>query len=326
MSWTPQRLLRLAARLSGQPEVDARVVEGVLGARRTGERFASSLNNDGSPLQICVSLRGDGQSVRLVGDPHADVRCARTRAIEAVRCAYQAARRWGAPSARPLLHATVSTVLPPAVRYHLLDHGATWLGARAAGGEGFAAYFTLGWAPEPRRPEIARSWLREVLVDATEAVGFVDAIQGATVFSAAAIEGHGAEDMRFKLYVYLRQPAVIYDLGVPLLERERFDDFLNVVMQKRSVGLDGLLLSCAFDRAGRPSAAKVDLCGHCLAHGRETWRQLVDTVSESQGIARFPWDVLADAPTIETGFVGWAVERDASPRMNLYFKEPQDDC
>src|SRR6516164_4124615 len=76
-------LARLAAELSGVSldEVERRV-ELLVAPLQSGDRpprFHSTLNNDGSPLQLCIGSSERKGTLRLIGDPGCFVDSARER-------------------------------------------------------------------------------------------------------------------------------------------------------------------------------------------------------------------------------------------------------
>src|SRR5690348_1095371 len=68
-------LVELGARLAGAPLREVNRLTATLLAAPRGAHFRSTLNNDGSPLQVSVSYptRGDRPAVRLIADPGAAV-------------------------------------------------------------------------------------------------------------------------------------------------------------------------------------------------------------------------------------------------------------
>src|SRR5688572_24470727 len=67
-----QKMLLRAAAFFGDCRVEnvEEIVREVLASK--GGRPRSYLNNDGSPLQVCVCMTGSHPQVRLIGDPGAD--------------------------------------------------------------------------------------------------------------------------------------------------------------------------------------------------------------------------------------------------------------
>jgi hypothetical protein len=320
--WTPEPLLQVAAAASRSAAIDPQKVELLLGTRHRARRFASSLNNDGSPLQVCISLRARGVRVRLVGDPHADEPCAHTRATHTVRHCHQLARDHGAPAARDIVRATLATILPEPARYHHLVDGSAWLALAAEDAPGFALYLTLGWEPRDARALRARRWLRAVLRQPAEALAIVAAIEDATTLTAAALEGHSPDDMRFKLYFYLRAPMAVYDLRLPFVTPDAFDDFLHLALRDRQVDVQGLLLSVSFDVSGAAAGAKIDLCGHCLNHPPEVWRAIIGDIANAHALSPMAPSTL-ERDAVSPAFIGLALEQSGDRRLNIYLKEPQ---
>jgi len=321
VSWRPDQLVALAARISGARELDPGEVELLLGPRWESQRHRSAINNDGSPMQVCISLRKGEAVVRLVGDPVAYETDPRTRATEAIRHGYRLARKAGDASGRTMFHATVSAILPEPMDRHRLHRGPLWLAVDAARGPGFAAYFTTSWEAEELRPQRVVRWLDGLLEHCSAATSIVASAATSGIIAAVGLEGHSSRDMRLKVYWYLREGVDPFSLGI--LPRSPFESVLETARQGRSLGSDGILVSCAFDASGEERGVKLDLCGHCLHQPRAKWRTLLDGLSQRFDLTQLPRTALEEAPSsVEPAFLS-LVQEEGRHRINLYLKEPQ---
>jgi hypothetical protein len=286
----------------------------------------STLNNDGAPLQVCLSIGAGGTSARLLADPAIEepdpcLRFARARAALA-RCVT------GAPFPLPSSASSVERVsgalasaLPQeAFQTGALSRGAMWVGV-GADRRGLAGYATARWGPAETRWPRALAWLEDMLGSGARA-RLAHASRVSEVVSVG-VEGSPDGRLRAKVYFRLTGKIVLSRLGLEPLAAPSFAAFLASVLADLPVKQTGLVLSVSFDlAAGTLYDAKVDVCGHCVARSGQDWSTRLQALSESLGVGpiRFA-SPLADG-RVELAFVGLGVTTSGRCRLNTYLKDP----
>ncbi len=281
---------------------------------------ASSLNNDGTPLEIAIALRRAGSSVRLLMDPaHEDAdpvrRCRRAlaaceRFLEPFADGVFVARFWRA----------LCDALPDrASLVRWLPTGAMWLAADLQR-RGLAAYVSARWAdPAERWPRVL-GWLEQL---SSPAAAALRAAADISDVASVGLEGAAAGDLRAKVYFRFRKPMPISALGLPALASPGVEHFLSRMIQRGRLHPRGLVLSVfgAFDPA-EPVRVKVDLCAHCLRREPAEWAALLEELASE---FRLPGPALSDtlrSGRAELAFVGFGLSGVGEPQLNSYLKAP----
>jgi hypothetical protein len=316
------RLVELGARVSGSRLEDVeRLSATLLGGSNVGH-WRSTLNNDGSPLQVGVSLprQGAHPAVRLIADPAAEPADGQRRWRRAA-LALEAVLASNAPNLKPLCDSVVSRLLPvePAVR-DSLPGGAIWLAADLSG-RGMALYATARWGEEAERWLRAHRWLTELLPDASVAHDTVARLARHAVLVSVGVEGVTAGDARAKLYWRLTGASALLDLGVPLLDSAVLFGFLSEAVGDRRISRTAIVGSIGFRVAsGRVSDAKLDVCGHCVPRSRPEWVRAIQRLIARHELAAPPVDVTALLGSVELAFIGFGLDAERAPRLNVYLK------
>lgn len=279
----------------------------------------SVLNNDGSPLQACVSCSPRGIGVRLIADPCVGARDMEARVAGSVGVLTRLLRRKrGAGLERPCRE-TIRLGLPPAERRSELHAGALWLAAGPAD-PGAALYVTCGWGePAARWPRVD-AWLDAVLADGRPARRALAALRMHAQPVSLGIEGAGS-GIRAKLYARLERLVPLARLGLEPLCDPALARFLSMVIGEGSVSSHGLVL-CASFRAhdGSLADAKLDLCAHCLPRAPAAWSSTVTALARALSLP-VPGAVSAVADgTVEVALLGLGVDAGGLPRLNVYLK------
>lgn len=213
-----------------------------------GLRRRSTLNNDGFPLQTCITSSARGIASRVILDA-ADPLAAIERAIELT------ASEW----MRPLIERTP-----------LSDE--VWI-AVPSDGDGMAIYVDATGRD-------ARQWLSAILPDATTALAALETMQPHIVPASFALEGP-----RAKLYFRLARPGGIENLGHELFVRDEMIAFLREAIGPHSLDLNGLVGAIGFSISdGSVADVKLDVCGHCVPIDRA----LIDHCTSMFDLPRMP--------------------------------------
>lgn len=289
-------------------------------------RPPSALNNDGAPLELCLSASAKGVKLRLIGDPHLGLPM-----LQRVPASLAAARH--------LMRLTKSTALAPAfdvlvahtipstpAAQAALPAGALWLACAINDDPGFATYTNMEWrgAPE-QRWQCALAWLEQTTGHCA-AVALAPWRHQWTPF-AAGLEGDRPDRACAKLYFRLPE-----DTPFRLDMLAGADDpvvaaFCSGVIQGRTLPRSGVVLSTEFAIAtGRLTGTKLDICGHCTPRSSAEWQHFLAEIASTAGVAPLPVTQLGAA--MDVAFIGIGRrgdgDGDGDYRLNLYLKHQRD--
>lgn len=290
----------------------------ILASPRIGQS-RSTLNNDGSPLQLCVTLGGQGcaPAIRLIADPAAEEADGLKRWLAADE-ARSALVESHATALKPLCDSLVDGMLPNELSARAaLPNGAMWLAADLSG-QGMAVYTTTKWEAGLQRWQRAQEWLETILPDASVAVEKLKRLAPRAHLISAGIEGSHPQNARAKLYWRLQENASLRDLEIPLFENDVFSEFLfEAVGKTRQIPRAAIVGSIGFHVAtGSLKDAKLDVCGHCVRRTPEDWTNVIERIVVRQQLARSPKFL----ETAELAFTGCGLDTELRPRLNLYLK------
>lgn len=324
IAWRTRRLADVARRLAGR-RGDAAVAacRRILGASSGAGDPAlgrSALNNDGTPLELCVTARRGGTTLRVLGDPAAHLPV--EERLEASWAAVEAAMsEGGAADLIPLAWRTVERVVPAAPeRRAAYRDGFFWI---ALSPDRPGAAFYVEAAPLGREGgwSTAGRWLEELLPTMEAAAPVLAALAARCTVASLGLEGTGPERARAKIYFRLDAPASLAELGVELLGSPEMVRFLRLAMGEHGVDLDGLVMSAGFSLGnGRLVDVKVDLCGHCLAYAAGEWPDVARRCGAEHGLTPLPVDEALAAGDCEVAFFGLGLDAAGGARLNLYLK------
>jgi hypothetical protein len=293
---------------------------GTEGSRDSGE-FRSHLNNDGSPLQVCLSSsRRDGIRCRLLGDPNSEVADSVIRLHKARAVLERAARASVAADLWPALERTVSLNLPPArAREALPPAGALWLG-RSLREPGLALYVNAAWGDAQARWRRTIAWLAGD-GDTNQGASPFDRLRMVATVASVGLEGVDRERVRRKVYFRLRERRALADLNLPLFCTDAMSSFVRAVMSEVDLPLQGILLCVGFaPGALEVCDTKLDICGHCLERKGVSWPDLLQRLERALGLPMVDVAQLELNQRTEIAFVGCGVRSDGSARLNVYLK------
>jgi hypothetical protein len=286
-------------------------------------RWRSTLNNDGSPLQICVGLNRAGLSpaIRLIVDPAAGG----FDSAEQFRSAEWALGNLLAshgPEMGPLCRSILDRMLPadPVTRA-ALGSGGAWLAADVRG-RGMALYATAKWGDSATRWARVYEWLEFVLPDAGIARETLARLSSHAMPVSVGVEGAAPSDARAKLYWRLNGQVTLDALGIPLFARPEIAGFLACAVGDRRIPIAAIVGSISFHLdGGGVSDVKLDLCAHCVSRPWPDWIAVLHRCSARYGLAEFPFADLGQEPQAETAFVGFGLGSKLTPRLNVYLKQ-----
>lgn len=279
----------------------------------------SSLNNDGTPVQLCVAVRRGVRSSRLLMDP------AHEEPDPVHRCgrALAACQRLLTDSDRPAFSARLIRalwdVLPDREALaRWLPRGALWLAIDLQGFR-LAAYVSARWGEPSGRWDRVLDWLRASTPRLHQALAPVAARSEP---ASVALEGESCDDLRVKVYFRLLRPTPLRKLSLPGLLSPETEWFLASALEGRAVRRSGLLLSAYESLEGNRMGSKVDLCAHCVQRSPAEWAGLLERLAGGLGLADPEVSALLRERRAETAFVGFDGSRAGSPQLNIYLKAP----
>jgi hypothetical protein len=280
----------------------------------------SSLNHDGSPVQLAWSNNSRETRLRILVDPGA-VCAVPERRLRTERALEIVARRAADTRVDALLRKTLIALCDPADRDSEFPDGFAWVGA-ALDGPGFCAYVDAraGGDQNAAWRNIGR-WLQATLASDAAARPILERLASEVEIQSAGIEGIGADDAVAKIYWRLPALVPIERFGEAGFATPEIVRFLDIALEQNAMRLSGLVLGLGFAvRTGEIVGVKLDLCGcpRCLNLGNAAWRQRVDAACDAFGLARFPPCALDVSG--EVAFVGIGRASGGAVRLNLYTK------
>jgi hypothetical protein len=317
-------LLKVAARLAGVPvaastAVAARLLaEPPCAGRATQAR--STLNNDGSPLQVCMTAAADGTSIRLLGDPGARAGSAQQRVAIARTALERLLDEPEHTAVRARCVELLETVTPaPLEAEPDVENGVLWLGA-PLGGAGLAVYVKARWRSPDEDWERCEALVERALPAPDAARGLIERVreQARPVSAGLELNRRGG---RLKLYWRLTAAVALAELGVEELADEAFARFVAETVGDATIPAEGLVLSAGFALdSGALRDAKLDVCGHCVPRPAAAWMALVSSLADGHGLQAAAVGEPLAATQAAVAFLGFGLDRDAGPRLNVYLK------
>jgi len=285
-------------------------------------RPPSALNNDGAPLELCLSAGKHGVSRRLIGDPHLGLPMAQ-RVPASLAAARHLIRLTRSTALAPAFDLLVAHTIPPAPdEQAALPAGALWLACSVDDEPGFAAYTNIEWCGDGElRWQRALEWLGQA------STGFSDTSlapwrQHWTPF-AAGLEGDRPDRARVKLYYRMTEDRPFRRDMLAGLDDPVVASFCRGVIQGRILPRSGIVLSTEFAIAtGHLMGMKLDICGHCTPRKTSEWQDFIADFAATAEVAPLPVEHLV--PPMDVAFIGIGRRGDGDYRLNLYLKHQRE--
>jgi hypothetical protein len=281
----------------------------------------SSLNNDGSPLQACVTSSPSALRTRLVCDPAATGESPAAGFRLARRALRRVLPQRATAEVAELCESTLRLLLPTSQEeLNRLDNGTLWLGI-GLGTPGIALY-TSGRYGDPReRWAAAGRWLTTIARHPRIAERLVSHLSEDMKLASAALEGADGASARGKLYFRLRRPAPLSALRIEGMSAPAMNRFLRTFAGDQTILLNGLVVSVGVGlMTGELADVKVDLCGHCIRLSPSEWARRVADFCAAAGVRPPPIEDALVSGAAEPAFIGFGLDRHAEPRLNTYLK------
>lgn len=284
--------------------------------------YNSRLNNDGSPLQLCITTTQQGQSLKILGDPRSDINNTKIRHRHALLALYALMKVSAHTSLRRAIKITLESNLPRDMNDNkVLEAGTLWLGA-PIGGKGLAVYLNARWGTPSEQWERVNCWLDKLMPIHESRVEVLAKLAKYALISSVGLEGVDEQRLRYKIYFRLTGPYELDKLGIDLFCSEPLLKFLELTLMDREISNAGLVFCLGLSSAtGKVVDAKIDLCGHCLAPIVNNWTTLLEKLTYQVNIPlRETFGLAVHQQLAEVAFLGCGVTTDSSVRLNLYLK------
>jgi hypothetical protein len=316
-------LTLVASAAAADVERTRRLGTALVGSADLHARFRSRLNNDGSPLQACVSMRRSRPaSWRLIGDPFSDRTDAVARLTRTRRRAVALLARQADEAFAGIVRGAVHAAIPPAASSggaaDRLARGSMWIGVPLLG-RGAAVYVTGRLFDPPVAWSRVAAWLRAL--NGSSVVERIQAVAGdRAALASIGIEGADAATAQIKLYFRLSAPLHLGALIAPA-QRDILATFADCMAGDARLARHGILIALGVSAgSGDVTDVKLDLCGHCLALDPGSFARAISAVETAFGLPADTCHAMQVGRQSEVAFVGCGIGVTGDPRLNVYFK------
>lgn len=320
-----KQIVSLAHQLAHcEPSIVDECCYDLLGVASADEEYlpnASILNNDGVPLQLCLTSSQNGTDLRIIGDPGTNVTQTESRYLASVQAIRRSIERGNALELAVASDVTIKLLLPTTkVKRSLYTKGFAWVAMRP-GLPGMAFYVEMAPLDHKKAWECVNRWLRHILPNTVVATGILARIIPYTVVASAGIEGSSLMDARAKVYFRFIAEPNLTDLQMGLFSSWEIQEFLALIKYSSGVDAKGLVMSIGFSMAtGVLLDAKLDVCGHCLNHALPEWAAITQAITDRFSLAPVDMNPLLHSEGYDVAFIGLGVTVDRQVRLNLYIK------
>lgn len=316
---TPEDMHELALALLGTTGWEDDAGPSTPAEHGRAELGRSVLNNDGSPLQACVSCSARRIGVRLIADPSLGRVDMEARVADSVGVLARLLLRTRSRALARGCRDTIAIGIPSVGRRSELQAGALWLAAGPAGGA--ALYVTCAWGAVRKSWTRVDAWLDAVLADSRPAKQALSELRLHAYPVSLGLEGTDHTDLRAKVYVRFERLVSLARLNLEPLRHPALAHFLTAVIGEGGMSSRGLLLCVSFRvDSGCLADVKIDLCAHCVPRAPQQWSTTITTLAqESSLLVPSVLQAVVDE-SVEVALLGLGVDRRGCPRLNLYLK------
>lgn len=288
-----------------------------------GQRsFTSRLNNDGSPLQVCISADQAVTSAYLIADPGSDAPDATAHHSRGLACVDRVTSDESYGATRHAIARSIRMNLPgdPATADEL-TLGTIWLGLPIQG-PGVTVYLNAAWGPRAAQWDRVSAWLKAEGVPAVLSQTTIDRLRPIARPAAVGLDVVPGKPVRLKVYFRLAQPAKLSTFGDPAWTSEAVCAFLQKTIRGRQIPPSGLTFCAEFlPEAKDLAGVKVDVCAHCLHYAIRDWVRILSGTAWALGTRPFQIASWNSGQDTEIAVVGVGRRAEGAIRCNLYLKE-----
>lgn len=319
-----QRLISLAERLQPTANSLTDSCYQLLDFDAGSEDFitgASCLNNDGSPLQLCLTTSGKGTSFRVIGDPGAFHTATESRYHSSIKILRHSINSSGSSDLKAVAEKTIEMLLPKNKDdRNIYKQGFVWIGTSPQQ-PGIAFYLEMAPLSQEKGWNTVATWLKAILPSANDAITIINKLKEHCIVASAGLEGSTLENSRAKIYFRMRETTDFQHLGIDLFSSQEMKDFLAIAMEKYEVDLNGLVMSIGFNLlTGAHADVKADLCGHCLRYTSYEWSSIINQLTTRFSLTPVDTSMMLNSQEYQIAFIGFGLTSDQKPRLNLYLK------
>ncbi|MGH1386568.1 prenyltransferase/squalene oxidase repeat-containing protein [Kordia sp.] len=282
----------------------------------------SELNNDGSPLQVCLSSNSKKVKIRLIADPVSEIFDPKERIEASKEVLTEILTQTKTSSLAAYCEYLFDEVLTYKTVFSINDfyRGACWIGA-SPDQPGVALYLDTRPLGREGGWDMARKWLTKVLPNTSESEKVLEALEKYAVTASIGLEALNPETGRAKIYWRLKQATLLSNLGASPLNSPQIIKFLSKVIGNAEMKLSGTVFSIGFDlKTGNLEDAKVDLCGHCIRKSNADWIDVINSLTNENELQKIGIETALNSNENEVAFLGMGVTTTNETRINVYLK------
>jgi hypothetical protein len=282
----------------------------------------SELNNDGSPLQVCLSSNAKKVKIRLIADPASEIFNPKQRIEESKAILENIVAQTKTSSLTAYCDYLFDEILNYKTVSSLNDfyRGACWIGA-SPDQPGIALYLDTGPLGVTGGWDMSKKWLTKVLPDVSESQKIIEILEKYAVTASIGLEALNPTTGRAKIYWRLKEAALLSNLGVNPLNTPQVMQFFAKVIGNKQMNLSGAVFSIGFDLStGNLEDAKIDLCGHCITKSNAEWIKVINDLTKENGLQKIDVEKSLRTNDSEVAFVGMGVSSSNETRINVYLK------
>jgi hypothetical protein len=279
------------------------------------------LNNNGSPLQFCLSASADGVGYRLLADPACELADPLARYKASCRAIESVLELTGSTPIDTLFQQTLQLNLP-AREDEFVEYpdGVMWLAANLDG-PGCAMYVDARRGGEEVALKRLGHWLTDLCSPTDDIAALLRSLKAQSRLMCLGVEGISPAYARAKVYWRLSEPVLLDQLGLEGFKDRSFKEFLSLAVAERHINLTGIVLNAGIDVAtGNWADVKLDVCGckNCLNYSTAEAIHAADMITQHFGLTALP---LAEALEYgELAFFGLGLDAHGKRRFNVYLR------
>jgi hypothetical protein len=291
----------------------------LLGDHPDWDSFKSGLNNDGSPLQICISAGPTTTVAHLIADPGSEAPSPAGHHARGLACLHSVMSCQSDGPGRETVARCVAMNLPT----HPADElavGTIWLGLPIQG-PGLTVYLNAAWGGQDASWGRTSAWLHAEGVAAAVSDPTIARLRTVARPVSVGLDVLPNAAPRLKVYFRLTRSARLDEFGDPAWTSDAMLAFLKEIIRGQRIRMSGLVFCVEFtSNAAHVAGVKVDVCAHCLDYEAADWPPILARTARALGtrpLQTVAWSTGQDA---EIAVIGVGCRIDGAVRCNLYFK------
>ena len=282
---------------------------------------ASCLNNDSTPLQLCLTSSQKNVSLRVIGDPGAYHHISENRFNSSVKTLFHFINQKNANELEKVTRKTIDLLIPQnSEERKIYKQGFIWIAVKPEK-PGIAFYLELAPLGYKKGWNAVENWLQNVLPSYSSAQKILSKLKEHCIVASAGLEGSTVENTRAKLYFRFREHVNLDAINLDIFSSEEMQYFQKITQGDFHVDLQGFVMNIGFSLAsGELSDAKIDLCGHCIRHSPQDWSAVINKITSKFNLAPMNANQFLESEEFEVAFVGFGLTTTGIPRLNVYIK------